>query len=95
MDDIRLIKTAVKEQFKRGQNGNIFMDVPDCFEFDELCKIVSSRKQWRQLSERLGNKSAIAGMCKRYLAIAPPTPPPTHTTNANTACVDAGVHSSR
>ena len=46
MKDARLVKIAVKAQFERGKQGNIFMDAPQQASFEELEEMAADRAAW-------------------------------------------------
>ena len=46
----RLLKEAVKVQFRRGLRGNMFMDVDPGLSFKEIEKLAQDRDLWKSLS---------------------------------------------
>ena len=54
MQGDRLIKIAVREQFKEGFEGSMFMDLPENLSYNDIANISQNRKLWKQLSITLG-----------------------------------------
>ena len=61
MNENRLVKRAVREQWRMGERGNLFLDAPKTLNFDQLCVLANDRKTWKALTRALGNKTQVTG----------------------------------
>ena len=59
MDESRLVKIAVREQWRMGEQGNLFLDAPKNLNFDKLCELASDRKQWKSLTRNLSSERPV------------------------------------
>ena len=58
---IRLVKLAVREQWRMGERGNLFLDAPKQLTFGQFCELAKDRNKWKELTRtRIRSKVVTA-----------------------------------